>query len=73
MELKESTTIDLEGLWNQAVESYLASTGRGSEDKAILKKIQNVDDLEAQLEADHRKFRDWRKKTRGSFPHCPKL
>lgn len=67
MELKESTTIDLEGLWNQAVESYLASTGRGSEDKAILKKIQNVDDLEAQLESDHRKFRDWRKKNSKIF------
>ena len=42
-----------EGLWNQAVESYLASAGRGTEDKAILTKIQNVDDLEAQLEANH--------------------
>lgn len=49
-------------IWNQGFESYLASTDRGPEDKAVLKELYSVDDLYHQLEADHCKFGDWRNK-----------
>ena len=57
-----SSNPELDERLNQALESYLASTDRGPEDKAVLKKLHSADDLYYQLEASHRKFGDWRNK-----------
>lgn len=57
-----SNNAELDERWNQALESYLASTERGPEDRAVLKNLHSADDLYHQLEANHRKFRDWRNK-----------
>ena len=49
-------------LWDQALENYLTLTGRSPEDKAVLKKLHNPEDLYNKIEDDHRKFGNFRDK-----------
>lgn len=49
-------------LWNTAVDNYVTATGRTPEDKALLNKLHNAEDLYNQLDADSRKFGSFRNK-----------
>jgi hypothetical protein len=54
------TTFD--ELWNTAVDNYMRSTGRSPEDKALLNRLHNAEDLYHHLDTDSRKFSDFRHK-----------
>ena len=49
-------------LWNTAVDNYIKATGRTPEDKAILNRLHNAEDLYNQLDTDSRRFGGFRNK-----------
>jgi hypothetical protein len=54
------TTFD--ELWNTALDNYMRATSRSPEDKALLSRLHNAEDLYHHLDTESRKFSDFRNK-----------
>lgn len=53
---------NFDDLWDHALEKYFKSTGRSSEEKSLMLKLRDPDDLFNQLEVDHQRFMSFRGK-----------